>query len=89
MNKPTDDGPSQHELMAIVEHAEENNLEPDEELYLAGKAAGIAHGWRECIEALREAKVRNGHPDDYIEFNGFHVAIEELERLAKERGHGL
>lgn len=69
MNKPTDE-----ELFALCES---RVYVPD---MRALRDAGIAHGWREAIEALRERCARDPHLE-YLD-----QAADDLERIAKERG---
>ncbi len=50
-----------------------------------GKTEGKSEGWRECIEALRVHMTEDGSG---VIFDADDAA-DYLERLAKERGHGL
>ncbi len=68
MNKPTDD-----ELNELAFN-EGNRALHD---------AGIAHGWREAIEALRARGTGWANPGT----SAMAQAADCLERIAKERGH--
>ncbi len=71
MNKPTDEELSQIAWRAGAE-------DQDRALH----DAGIAHGWREAIEALRRVPDDDQAPSrDCAE-----CCVEWLERIAKERG---
>ncbi len=79
MKKPTD-----KELLAI-----EQTVPPYAQGRRCGRLAaqrralhdaGIAHGWRECIEALRESSRAGSESAEWC--------ADYLEHLAKERGHG-
>ncbi len=70
MNKPTDEELSQIAWRAGAEDKER-----------ALHDAGIAHGWREAIEALRVLANR-----DCMDGPSARAFADELERIAKERG---
>lgn len=85
--------------MATEEPTDEETHEIAQRGFRAGNSAGarrelIAHGWRECIEALRARAMdlyRKPHTEKTFAERGFdqHLlhAANELEQLAKERGY--
>ncbi len=75
MNKPTDEELNQIAWRAGAE-------DRDRALH----DAGIAHGWREAIEALR-AVADDKDPVLYVDPVVTSTLADHLERIAKERGY--
>lgn len=83
MNKPTDEELEKLRMRAYNAHIEGARAAANRVLH----DAGIAHGWREAIEALRARTGGEDASDEFWSGLFWREAAEHLERLAKERGH--